>query len=95
VQLRKLSRGLRAPRASAARCGPGAVRKLDYGLRRSRKTRQGANHSDRDAQFRYTNDRVTAALASGKPVISVDTENKEPVGDFKNGGLEMAAQGFA
>ena len=39
---------------------------------------QGKQHPDRDAQFGYINDRVTAALVAGEPVISVDAKKKEP-----------------
>jgi len=37
------------------------LRKLGYSLQANRKTREGTNHPDRDAQFRYINDRVKAA----------------------------------
>jgi hypothetical protein len=47
------------------------------------KTREGAEHPDRDAQFRYIDVVVKAALAAGRPVISVDTKKKELVGNFK------------
>jgi hypothetical protein len=36
---------------------------------------------------------VTAALAAQEPVISVDTKEKELVGDFKNAGREWRPQG--
>jgi hypothetical protein len=39
---------------------------------------EGAQHPDRDAQFRYLHTQVTAALVAGQPVISVDTKKKEP-----------------
>jgi transposase len=61
---------------------------LGYSLQANHKTREGASHPDRDAQFGYINDQVKAALAAGEPVISVDTKKKELVGDFKNGGRE-------
>ncbi len=53
------------------------------------KTREGRQHPDRDAQFRYINERVTGALAGGYAAVSVDTKKKELVGDFKNGGREL------
>ncbi len=62
------------------------LRGLDYSLQSNRKTREGTNNPDRDAQFGYINTQVKAALATGQPAISVDTKKKELVGDFKNAG---------
>ena len=59
-----------------------------YSLQSVRKTREGAQHPDRDAQFQFLNRQVQAALKAGQPVISVDTKKKELVGDFKNAGQE-------
>jgi len=59
-----------------------------YSLQSVRKTREGAQHPDRDAQFQFLNAQVQAALKAGQPVISVDTKKKELVGDFKNAGPE-------
>lgn len=59
-----------------------------YSLQSVRKTREGTNHPDRDAQFHHLHARVEAAIADGQPVISVDTKKKELVGDFKNAGQE-------
>ena len=64
-----------------------------YSLQANRKTREGASHPDRDAQFRYINEQVTRRLALGQPVISVDTKKKELIGDFKNGGREWRPKG--
>ena len=69
------------------------LHKLDYSLQANRKTREGSNHPDRDAQFHYINDRVKQALASNNPAISVDTKKKELVGDFKNAGREWRPKG--
>ena len=59
-----------------------------YSLQSVRKTREGARHPDRDAQFQFLNAQVQAALKAGQPVISVDTKKKELVGDFNNAGQE-------
>ncbi len=59
-----------------------------YSLQSVRKTREGAQHPDRDAQFQFLNAQVQAAFKAGQPVISVDTKKKELVGDFKNAGQE-------
>jgi hypothetical protein len=69
------------------------LRALGYSLQANRKTREGSNHPDRDAQFGYINQQVTAALAAGEPAISVDTKKKELVGDFKNAGREWRPKG--
>jgi transposase len=59
-----------------------------YSLQANRKTREGSQHLDRDAQFRYINDRVRSFQKRHQPVVSVDTKKKELVGDFKNSGRE-------
>jgi hypothetical protein len=59
-----------------------------YSLQSVRKTREGAQHPDRDAQFHHLNAQAQAAIQDGQPVISVDTKKKELVGDFKNAGRE-------
>jgi hypothetical protein len=59
---------------------------LGYALQRNRKTMEGADHPDRDAQFRHINAMVTRALALGAPVISVDTKKKELLGAYRNAG---------
>jgi hypothetical protein len=69
------------------------LRTLGYSLQANRKTREGANHPDRDAQFGYLNEQVKAALAADEPAISVDTKKKELIGDFKNGGREWRPRG--
>jgi hypothetical protein len=64
-----------------------------YSLQSARKTREGTNHPDRDAQFRYLNTKVRRFLKAGNPVISVDTKKKELVGDFHNKGREWHPKG--
>jgi hypothetical protein len=64
------------------------LRGLDYRLQGTRKTEEGADHPDRDAQFRYINRAVRRALAQGTPVISTDTKKKERVGNFDNPGRQ-------
>lgn len=66
---------------------------LGYRLQANRKTREGADHPDRDAQFAHLNATSATFLATGDPVISVDTKKKELVGDFKNGGREWQPKG--
>jgi hypothetical protein len=64
-----------------------------YSLQANRKTREGASHPDRDAQFAYLNACVARCHKRGQPAISVDTKKKELVGDFKNGGREWRPRG--
>jgi hypothetical protein len=59
---------------------------MDYSLQGTRKTEEGEQHPDRDAQFRFINEEVRKALAQKRPVISVDTKKKELVGNFENAG---------
>ena len=59
-----------------------------YSLQGNRKTEEGRNHPDRDAQFRHINTRVKQTLAKGAPVISVDTKKKELVGNYANAGRQ-------
>src|SRR5262245_31532137 len=66
---------------------------LGYSLQANRKTREGADHPDRNAQFEHINKKVRQFQATNDPVISVDTKKKELVGDFKNGGREWHPSG--
>ena len=66
---------------------------MGYSLQSVRKTREGTQHSDRDAQFRYIADMVAQYQRQRQPVISVDTKKKEMVGDFKNAGREWQPKG--
>jgi len=69
------------------------VKALGYSLQANRKTREGADHPDRDAQFEHIAAQTGAALAADQPVISVDTKKKELIGNYKNGGRELARTG--
>ena len=64
-----------------------------YSLQANRKTKEGEDHPDRDAQFEYINRRVRAFQRQGQPVISVDAKKKELVGDFRNSGREWRPGG--
>jgi len=61
---------------------------LNYSLQGNRKTEEGADHPDRDAQFRHINAAVKKCLAKGSPVISVDTKKKELIGNYDNAGQQ-------
>ena len=60
----------------------------NYSLQSNRKLEEGEDHPDRDAQFRHINQCVKRALAAGEPVISVDTKQKELVGNYANSGQQ-------
>lgn len=66
---------------------------LGYSLQANRKTREGSEHTDRDAQFEFINRQVREHQSRGQPVISVDTKKKELIGDFKNRGQEWRPKG--
>jgi transposase len=66
---------------------------LGYSLQANRKTREGGEQPDRDAQFEHVNAQAENFLAVGEPVVSVDAKKKELVGDFKNPGCEWRPQG--
>jgi hypothetical protein len=77
-------RGYEASAKTVARL----LHEMDYSLQSNRKSREGKQHPDRDAQFKYINRVAKRFIRLGKPVISVDTKKKELVGDFKNNGRE-------
>jgi transposase len=69
------------------------LHEMNYSLQSNRKTTEGKQHPDRDAQFKYINQKSQEQQRRGQPVISVDTKKKELVGDFKNAGQEWRPQG--
>lgn len=64
------------------------LNELNYSLQSNRKTEEGADHPDRDAQFRHINAAVKKCLKQGIPVISVDTKKKELIGNYDNAGQQ-------
>jgi hypothetical protein len=64
-----------------------------YSLQANRKTTEGAQHPDRDAQFRYLNEQARQFRDAGLPVVSVDAKKKELIGEFKNVGREWEPKG--
>lgn len=59
-----------------------------YSLQGNRKTEEGADHPDRDAQFRHISAEVRKYLRDALPVISVDTKKKELIGNYENKGQQ-------
>src|SRR5512144_1492094 len=64
-----------------------------FSLQGNAKTLEGTRHPDRDGQFRYLDDTARGYLATGDPVISVDTKKKELVGQYRNAGRQWRPAG--
>jgi len=69
------------------------LKAVGYSLQGNRKTKEGGQHPDRNAQFEHINSRVKTFQKREQPVISVDTKKKELVGNFRNSGREWLPQG--
>jgi hypothetical protein len=82
-----------AGHAVSHRVGGALLERMDYSLQGNRKTKEGGRHPDRDTQFQYINEQVRGFLADGQPAISVDTQKKELIGEYHNGGVEWQPQG--
>ena len=88
--LRQLESELRSQGYAVSHTSIGVLlKKLGYSLQGNRKTLEGGDHPDRNAQFEFINERAKDAMHNGQPVISVDTKKKELVGQYKNGGKEL------
>ncbi len=72
---------------------PKLLRELEYRRQVNRKTLDGSNHPDRDAQFEYINAAVIKTQSAGQPVISIDSKKKELIGHYKNGGSDYRPEG--
>jgi Rhodopirellula transposase DDE domain len=72
---------------------PKLLERLEYRRHVNRKTKDGSNHPDRDAQFEHINDKAREFEAKGQPVISVDTKKKELLGEYKNPGSDYGPKG--
>jgi len=66
---------------------------LGFSLQSNKKTKEGSDHPDRDAQFEHINSVSKEFLSSGDPVISVDCKKKELIGEYKNNGQEWTPIG--
>jgi hypothetical protein len=70
------------------------LKELDYTLQSNKKTNEGAKeHSDRNAQFHFINNKVKKFQKKNQPAISVDTKKKENIGNYKNKGREYRKKG--
>ena len=69
------------------------LKELGYSLQANRKTREGKQHPDRDAQFEHINVRVKARRRRGEPALSVDAKKKETLGNKSNSGRTYEPKG--
>lgn len=69
------------------------LKRQGYSLQANRKTREGKQHPDRNAQFEHINRRVMAYQRRGQPAVSVDTKKKEVLGNRKNPGRTYRRNG--
>ena len=69
------------------------LREEGYSLQGNRKTEEGNQHEDRDAQFLHISEVVGGELANGRPVVSVDTKKKELLGNYANKGKQWLPKG--
>lgn len=72
---------------------PKLLELLKYRRQVNRKTLEGSNNPDRDAQFEHINAAVISTQTAGQPVISIDTKKKELIGPYKNGGSDYRPEG--
>jgi hypothetical protein len=90
----KLAEALQALGHKVAKSSiPKLLAHLNYRRQVNRKTLDGGNHPDRNAQFEHIDTAAIAAQVAGQPVISIDTKKKELVGVFKNGGSDYRPEG--
>ena len=78
------------------RACPNVLRRLlktaGYGLRANLKRLSGKSPPDRDRQFRYLARLRDLAMKANCAVLSIDTKNKELVGNFANDGATWCQQ---
>jgi hypothetical protein len=77
----------------SSRIVAGLLHEMGYSLQGNCKTLEGKQHPDRNAQFEHINAKVTAAIQSSQPVISVDTKKKELIGNYVNKGVQWLKKG--
>ena len=65
------------------------LRELDYSLWGNKRSIEGKQHPQRDAQFRYLYQQVKRCMRARIPVISVDTKKKELVGGVLQQGASL------
>lgn len=92
---RELAKELKSRRHSASHATVAKLLKdLGYSLQANRKTIEGKQHPDRNAQFEHIGRRVKARQRAGEPALSVDTKKKEIIGKHKNPGRTWRRKGM-
>lgn len=92
--LRTLSKELAKENHTVSHTKAGHILKANnYRLQGNKKTKEGTDHPDRDAQFNHINAQAKEHIGAGDPVISVDTKKKELVGNYKNNGQQWLPKG--
>jgi hypothetical protein len=92
--LRKLSEEMKCMGYGISHMTVGKLlEKLGYTLQSNKKSQEGGNSPDRDAQFKRINDTAIQFMAENQPIISVDAKKKELIGEFKNNGREYCPKG--
>jgi Rhodopirellula transposase DDE domain len=62
------------------------LRKMGYSLQVAKKKQAGAQHPDRDEQFKYIAALKARFLGEKLPIISIDTKKKELIGNYRREG---------
>jgi hypothetical protein len=92
--LRSLVKALTAAEyVISARTVARMLRRAGYRLHAVFKTKEGAQHPDRDGQFCYIDVLARKFVDGGDPVVSLDCKKKELVGQYANKGREYQPQG--
>lgn len=70
------------------------LKDLGYALKANKKDIEGgADHPDRDAQFKHINMTGLKAQIQGFPILSIDAKKTEKIGNLKNNGKEWMPKG--
>lgn len=91
--VRNLSKELNKKHKTSHRMVAEILHEKNFSLQANKKTKEGIQHPDRNAQFENINRKVKEQQSKGNPVISVDAKKKENVGNFKNSGREWCPKG--
>ncbi len=68
------------------------LRKMGYSLQAAKRRQAGAEHPDRDKQFKHIAALKAEFLGQGLPVISIDTKKKELIGNYRPDGKTWRKQ---
>ena len=68
------------------------LRKMGYSLQVAKKKQAGAQHPDRDEQFKYIAMLKAEFLTKKLPLISIDTKKKELIGNYRREGKTWRRQ---